>query len=116
MIYSLSTKNQSVLVSTETGQVYNFPLKELKKKKNKKPPVPEYVIDAHNTKVIRSIFLQNPSEVLTISNDKTFALWRKDKQLECVAIPEKPNWVEMSEPNRKIFVGDVTNKFYIYSI
>lgn len=36
LIYSLHTNKEDVLVSTETGHIYNFPIKELLKKKNKK--------------------------------------------------------------------------------
>lgn len=45
----------------------------MKRKKNKKTPTPEFVIDAHKSKVMRTTYLND--KIVTISNDQTFAIW-----------------------------------------
>ncbi|KAM3146255.1 hypothetical protein pb186bvf_001600 [Paramecium bursaria] len=93
LIYSLHTNKEDVLVSTETGHIYNFPIRELLKKKNKKQAEPNYVLDAHLGKVMRSIFFEK--YVLSVSTDRTFQLWEDQVQKLKVEIPNKPNWIEL---------------------
>lgn len=75
-MYSVNCKQSQILVSTETGLIYSFNIDELKHKKNRKLPIPTYVIDGHTTKVMRSIFYKD--RVLSISNDKSLAFWDKN--------------------------------------
>jgi hypothetical protein len=47
-----------MLVSVETGHIYGFSVEELTRSKNikKKPPKPDFCIDGHIGKVMRSIY------------------------------------------------------------
>lgn len=51
LIYSVFAKNSNILVSTETGHVWSFNVKEIKK--------PRFIISAHLAKVIRRFPFNN---------------------------------------------------------
>ncbi|CAK57782.1 unnamed protein product (macronuclear) [Paramecium tetraurelia] len=113
VIYSATSKDNSILISTETGQVYCFKVQQLKRKKNKKPPIPEFVIDAHKSKVMRTTYLND--KIVTISNDQTFAIWNQSVQVLRAKIKDKPNWIE-SIGNNTVLVSDISNKLSIFEI
>jgi hypothetical protein len=75
---------------------------------------PDFVIDAHTTRTMRSVFFNEG--ILSVSNDCTFALWDKSGQLhKRVAIEAKPNWIETANHNT-IYISDVTTKLSIYTL
>ncbi|CAD8118090.1 unnamed protein product [Paramecium sonneborni] len=113
VIYSAISKDNMILISTETGQVYCFKVQQLKRKKNKKPPIPEFVIDAHQSKVMRSAYLND--KIITISNDQTFAIWNQNVQVLRAKIKNKPNWIE-TIGNNTVLVSDISNKLSIFEI
>ena len=61
---------------------------------------------------MRAVFFND--QVCTVSTDKSFALWNREKEVLRVQIPEKPNWIECVD--NSILVSDISNKLYIYKI
>jgi len=101
LVYNISVRQSTVLVSVQTGHIIALTWKEHKK--------PKYIIDAHLGKVMRSTFCRfNENIIASASTDLSFALWDVNKRdergvpnfLRRIAIPEKPNWLETTKTER----------------
>jgi WD40 repeat protein len=107
-----------LLVSVGTGHIYEFTTHELIRSTKKRAIKPEFTIDAHCGKVMRSMFCHfDPSKFVSISNDQSIAIWNDSPPvlIQRLKIPHKPNWIETFGDNI-LLVSDITENLSIYTL
>lgn len=92
-IYSILLQKTTIFVTTESGHVLSFPIKELKK--------PKYILEASLSRVVQAKIAEfNENILITLARDGTFSLFDHTKRhngvplfLQKYKCTEEPNWI-----------------------
>lgn len=109
-VLTLSSKHDGSrwLVGLETGNVLEF--KGVSKNK------PIMCLEGHTTRVVRAEYFEpEPSHILTVSDDLSWALWdsKTTDLIKKIAISSKANWIE-SMSSGQIVVSDIDGYLHFY--